>query len=71
MPFPQGVSMNYTQLTAQCRNKFAEYDKNMCARALHDCHVTLQLNSHLPTDDPYYIKLWAEIDAIRDRQAKL
>ena len=67
----KGCRMNYAQLTAQCRNKFAEYDKNMCARALHDCHVTLQLNNHLPTDDPYYIKLWAEIDAIRDRQAKL
>ena len=63
--------MNYGQLHQTCVNKFKEYDTNMCARALHDCHVTLKLNNHLPTDDPYYIKLWAESDAIRERQLKL
>jgi hypothetical protein len=63
--------MTYGQLRETCTNKFKGYDSNMCARALYDCHVTLQLNNHLPTDDPYYIKLWAEIDAIRDRQMKL
>jgi len=63
--------MNYGQLREVCVNKFREYDTNMCSRALHDCHTTLQLNNHLPTDDPYYIKLWAEIDAIRERQFKL
>lgn len=60
--------MNYTELSRTCANKFKEYDSNMCARALHDCHVTLQLNKH---NDAYCVKLWAEIDAIRDRQAKL
>lgn len=63
--------MNYGQLHQTCVNKFKEYDENMCARALHDCHVTLRLNNHLSTDDVYYIKLWAEIDAIRERQLKL
>ena len=63
--------MNYGQLHQTCVNKFKEYDEIMCARALHDCHVTLQLNNHLSTDDAYYIKLWAEIDAIRERQLKL
>lgn len=63
--------MNYGQLHQTCVNKFKEYDENMCVRALHDCHVTLQLNNHLSTDDAYYIKLWAEIDAIRERQLKL
>jgi hypothetical protein len=63
--------MNYGQLHQTCVNKFKDYDENMCARALHDCHVTLRLNNHLSTDDVYYIKLWAEIDAIRERQLKL
>jgi len=31
----------------------------------------LALHRDLPTDDPYYIKLWAEIDALRERQLKL
>jgi hypothetical protein len=63
--------MTYGELHKTCVNKFKEYDSDMCAHALHDCHTTLQLNNHLPTDDPYYIKLWAEIDAIRERQLKL
>jgi len=63
--------MTYGQLHKTCVNKFKEYNSDMCAHALHDCHTTLQLNNHLPTDDPYYIKLWAEIDAIRERQMKL
>ena len=63
--------MNYGQLREMCVNKFKEYDSNMCLRALQDCHVTLQLNKHLSTDDSYYIKLWAESDAIRERQLKL
>jgi hypothetical protein len=29
------------------------------------------LRRDLPTDDPYYVKLWAEIDALRERQMKL
>lgn len=63
--------MTYGQLRETCINKFKWYDSSMCAHALQDCHATLQLNNHLPTDDPYYIKLWAEIDAIRERQLKL
>jgi hypothetical protein len=63
--------MTYGELQQTCANKFKEYDVNMCAHALHDCHVTLRLNSHLSTDDAYYIKLWAEIDALRERQMKL
>lgn len=63
--------MNYGELHKTCVNKFKDYDYNTCCRALYDCHVTLQLNNHLPTDDPYYIKLWAEVDALRERQLKL
>ena len=63
--------MTYGELHKTCVNKFKEYNSDMCAHALHDCHTTLQLNNHLPTDDPYYIKLWAEIDALRERQLKI
>jgi len=63
--------MTYGQLRETCTNKFKAYDASMCAHALQDCHETLQLNKHLSTDDSYYIKLWAEIDAIRERQMKL
>ena len=63
--------MNYGQMHEVFQNKVKAYDANMCARALTDCHTTLQLNKHLSTDDSYYIKLWAEIDAIRERQLKL
>jgi len=63
--------MTYGQLRETCTNKFKAYDASMCTCALQDCHETLQLNKHLPTDDTYYIKLWAEIDAIRERQMKL
>jgi hypothetical protein len=38
---------------------------------LFDCHDTLALHKDLPTDDAYYIKLWAEIDALRERQLKI
>ena len=63
--------MNYGQWHQTFVNKVKEYDYFTCRRALIDCHDTLALHPHLPTDDPYYIKLWAEIDALRERQLKL
>jgi hypothetical protein len=63
--------MYYGQMCELYANKVKGYDAAMCAFALADCHSTLAINKHLPTDDPYYIKLWAEIDALRDRQMKL
>ena len=63
--------MNYGQFCEVFANKVKGYDAATCAFALADCHSTLAINKHLPTDDPYYIKLWAEIDALRDRQMKL
>jgi hypothetical protein len=63
--------MYYGQMCEVFANKVKDYDFYTCRRALFDCHDTLAINKHLPTDDPYYIKLWAEIDALRDRQMKL
>ena len=63
--------MNYNNHYAVFTNKVKAYDFYTCRRALFDCHDTLTLNRHLPTDDAYYIKLWAEIDALRERQQKL
>ena len=57
--------MNYGNHHAVFTNKVKEYDAHT------DCHETLALHRDLPTDDPYYIKLWAEIDALRERQLAL
>lgn len=47
-------------------NKVKGYDADACRRALTDCHETLTL--HRDIDNPYCVKLWAEIDALRERQ---
>jgi hypothetical protein len=62
--------MTYTELTAVCRNKFKGYTLNQCHHAMRDIHDTLQLH---PADmsNPYVIKLYAELDAVRDRQHQL
>ena len=36
------------------------------AYALNDCHEALKANRGREPTDPYLVKLWAEIDAIRD-----
>ena len=62
--------MNYGEWHQVFVNKVREYDWYTCRRAIFDCHDTLALHKDLSTDDAYYIKLWAEIDALRERQAK-
>jgi hypothetical protein len=59
--------MTYTELTAVCRNKFKGYTLNQCHHAMRDIHDTLQLH---PADmgNPYVVKLYAELDAVRDRR---
>jgi hypothetical protein len=64
-------TMNYGKWHETFANKVKDYDFYTCRRALFDCHDTLELRRDLPTDDPYYVKLWAEIDALRERQLKL
>ena len=63
--------MNYGKWHEVFTNKVKGYDFYTCRRALFDCHDTLELRKDLPTDDPYYVKIWAEIDALRERQLKL
>ena len=60
---------SYSQMAARMRAKFANYSYAMCAYAIKDCHETLNIN---PEADPSYIaKLWAEIDAARERAQKI
>ena len=63
--------MNYGEWHKVFETKVKAYDKAMCDYALRDCHEALALHRDMSTDHPYYIKLWAEIDAIRERQLKL
>ena len=63
--------MNYGQWHQTFTNKVKAYDWYTCRRAMFDCHATLALHKDMFTDDPYYIKLWAEIDALREQQLRL
>jgi hypothetical protein len=65
------TEMTYGKWHEVFTHKVRDYDSYTCRRALIDCHDTLDLRRDLPTDDPYYVKLWAEIDALRERQLKL
>lgn len=62
--------MNYNELTETMRNKFAGYTIAQCDFAIRDCHATLKELAE-PHDSLYSRKLWAEIDAARDRKMKL
>jgi hypothetical protein len=62
--------MNYSELTAVCRKKVSGYTKNQCDFAVGDIHTTLRFVSG-DMSDPYVIKLYAELDAVRDRQMAL
>ena len=62
--------MNYNNYHAVFTNKVKDYDFYTCRRALLDCHDTLKVWGEDINPD-YAVKLWAEIDALRDRQMKL
>ena len=62
--------MNYSDLTAQCRNKFKGYTLNQCHWAMRDIHTTIALHEG-DLNHPYIQKLWAELDAVRDRRDAL
>jgi len=62
--------MNYNNHYAVFANKVKHYDWHTCRRALFDCHDTLKLWGAEINED-YAVRLWAEIDALRDRQLKL
>ena len=50
--------------------KVRTYSALACATALKDCHDTLKVGEYQCNDD-YAIKLWAEIDALRERQLQI
>jgi hypothetical protein len=62
--------MNYSNHHAVMTRKVAGYDVYTCRRALMDCHDTLNIWGQDIAED-YAVKLWAEIDALRERQLKL
>jgi len=51
-------------------DKFKTYTRDQVERALLDCHETLRAGEYSPYH-PYGKKLWAEIDALRDRRMAL
>jgi hypothetical protein len=46
--------------------KVANYTAQQCKWAIADCHDTLKVGGY-EYEHPYAQKLWAEIDACRDR----
>jgi hypothetical protein len=62
--------MNYSNHHAVMTRKVAGYDTYTCRRALIDCHDTLDAQGPGIAED-YAVKLWAEIDALRERQLKI
>ena len=60
--------MTYSEMRKSYENKVRSYNLAQCMFALDDCHKAMRLN---PDDTPYHTKLWAEIDALRDRQMVL
>ena len=61
--------MTYFEIQQIAVSKVANYDMVKCTYALNDCHETAAIWRDQSSD--YTIKLWAEIDAIRDRMAEL
>lgn len=62
----QYVVSQQQQLRINAKAKVARYHYAQCQYALADCHETLKVGEH-EYSSPYGQKLWAEIDAIRDR----
>jgi hypothetical protein len=51
-------------------NRFKTYTRNQVEYALADCHEVLRAGAYA-MDHPYARKVWAEIDALRDRSLVL
>ena len=62
--------MSYATCHQTFTQKVRDYDAGTCQRALMDCHDTLKIWGE-EIDSDYAVKLWAEIDALRERQLKL
>ena len=62
--------MTYVEYHKVFTIKALHYDFYTCRRALIDCHDTLDLWGQNIAED-YATRLWAEIDALRERQSKV
>lgn len=62
--------MNFPEWYKVFQTKVKKYDLEMCRHALTDCHEVLNVWGET-IDKAYADKIWAEIDAIRDRQLKI
>ena len=58
--------MSHADITINARAKAANATAHQCQAAIADCHDTLAVGQYDFKSD-YAIKLWAEIDAYRDR----
>jgi hypothetical protein len=63
--------MTYTEMTTLYRNKARGYTADQCEFAVRDIHETLRLYFGDHMDNPYVVKLYCELDAVRDRLAHL
>jgi hypothetical protein len=62
--------MTYTEMTTLYRNKARGYTADQCEFAVRDIHTTIALHEG-DLNHPYIQKLWAELDAMRERLAHL
>jgi len=62
--------MNYSEITGIAQAKAANATALECQRAIKDCLETLEVGQY-DFKSQYAIKLWAEIDAYRDRAHRL
>ena len=62
--------MTYTELNRTATAKVSRYTLAQCEYAIADIHATLALHDR-DTSHPYVAKLYAELDAVRDRRMVL
>ena len=62
--------MNYTELNRTATAKVSRYTIAQCEFAIADIHATLALHDR-DLGHPYVAKLYAELDAVRDRRMLL
>ena len=62
--------MNLLEWHALASRKVARYDAAECVTSLAECHHTLKVFGSDIGED-WGIKIWAEIDALRERQRSL
>ncbi len=63
--------MNYSQWHSIMSRKVRAYDKAQLAGAKLDCYAALAIWDKEKPAAEYCVKLWAEIDAIREREVEL